>query len=99
MRQTCFQTTMVLCYPLPMATKVKRSRGKTRLSRKNQVTIPVGALAAAHVKAGDVLRVIAKGNGRILLERSVDALDEFAGSIPGLVAATELEKLRAEWDR
>ena len=82
-----------------MATKVKRNRGTTRLSRKNQVTIPVAALTAAHVSQGDVLRVSAKGDGRILLERSVDPIEQFAGSVPGLRAATQLEKLRDEWDR
>ncbi|MGH7761470.1 MAG: AbrB/MazE/SpoVT family DNA-binding domain-containing protein [Candidatus Dormibacteraceae bacterium] len=82
-----------------MSTKVKRgrSRGTTRLSRKNQVTLPIAALAAAHISQGDVLRVSAKGDGRILLQRSVDPLDEFAGSIPRLAAATQLEKLRDEW--
>ena len=82
-----------------MVVKVKRTRGMTRLSRKNQVTLPIAALAAAHVSQGDVLRVSAKGDGRILLERSVDPLDEFAGSVPGLAAATQLEKLRDEWGR
>ncbi|MGH7763320.1 MAG: AbrB/MazE/SpoVT family DNA-binding domain-containing protein [Candidatus Dormibacteraceae bacterium] len=82
-----------------MREKVKRGRGTTRLSRKNQVTIPVAALAAANVSQGEELRVSAKGDGRILLERSVDPLDEFAGSIPGLTAATQLEELRDEWGR
>lgn len=63
------------------------------------MTLPVSALTAAHVSQGDELRVTAKGDGRILLERSVDPLDKFAGSIPGLGAATQLEKLRDEWDR
>jgi hypothetical protein len=45
------------------------------------------------------LRVSAKGDGQILLERFIDPLDEFAGSIPGLAAATQLEKLRDEWGR
>jgi bifunctional DNA-binding transcriptional regulator/antitoxin component of YhaV-PrlF toxin-antitoxin module len=80
-----------------MVAKVKRVRGKTRLSRKNQVTIPVAALTAAHVSQGDEFRVSAKGDGRILLERFIDPLDEFAGSVPGLAAATQLEKLREEW--
>jgi bifunctional DNA-binding transcriptional regulator/antitoxin component of YhaV-PrlF toxin-antitoxin module len=82
-----------------MPVKVKRRRGTTRLSTKNQVTLPVAALAAAHVSQGDELRVTAKGDGRILLERFVDPLAEFAGSIPGLSAATQLEKLRDGWDR
>jgi antitoxin component of MazEF toxin-antitoxin module len=63
------------------------------------VTLPVAALAAAHVSPGDELRVSAKGDGRILLERSVDPLDDVAGRIPGLAAATQLEKLRDEWGR
>ncbi|HEY1455687.1 MAG TPA: hypothetical protein VGG31_04260 [Candidatus Dormibacteraeota bacterium] len=63
------------------------------------MTIPVAALAAAHVAQGDVLRVSAKGDGRILLERSADPLDEYAGSLPGLSTATQLENLRSEWDQ
>ena len=63
------------------------------------MTLPVAALAAAHLARGDELRVTAKGDGRILLERAVDPLDEFAGTIPGLAAATQLEKLRDEWAR
>ena len=82
-----------------MAAKVKRDRGTTRLSRKNQVTLPVAALAAARVSQGDKLRVSAKGDGQILLERFVDPLEEFVGSIPGLAAATQLQKLRDEWGR
>jgi hypothetical protein len=69
-----------------MVAKVKRGRGMTRLSPKNQVMIPVAALRGAHVSQGDQLRVSAKGDGRILLERFVDPLDEFAGSIPGNTA-------------
>ena len=34
-----------------------------------------------------------------LLERFVDPLEEFVGSIPGLAAATQLQKLRDEWGR
>lgn len=82
-----------------MTPKVKRVRGTTRVSRKNQVTLPVAALTAAHVSSGDELRVTAKGDGRILLERSIDPLDEFIGSVPGLTNATQLEALRDEWDR
>ncbi len=82
-----------------MVAKVKRARGTTRVSRKNQVTLPIATLAAAHVSQGDKLRVSAKGDGRILLERFADPLDEFAGSVPGLAAATQLEELRDEWGR
>ncbi len=80
--------------------KVKaRRRGRTRVSRKNQVTLPVASLAEAGVKPGDELLVRVEGDGRILLLRDHDPLDDFAGSIPGLAAATDLEALREEWER
>jgi bifunctional DNA-binding transcriptional regulator/antitoxin component of YhaV-PrlF toxin-antitoxin module len=61
----------------------------TRLSTKNQVTIPVDSLAAARIRPGDELRVEVEGDGRIVLIRDRDLLNEFAGSLPGLAAATE----------
>ena len=76
---------------------------ETKLSRKNQVTLPVAALAAAHVKSGDVLRVEVVGDGEFRLTRVRDpfweAFNELAGSMPGLSAETNLEELRNEWER
>lgn len=75
----------------------------TKVSRKNQVTLPVAALAAAHVKPGDVLRVEVVADGVFRLVRQEDpflvALHEAAGSAPGLAEATNLEELRNEWER
>ncbi|HEV2952571.1 MAG TPA: AbrB/MazE/SpoVT family DNA-binding domain-containing protein, partial [Candidatus Dormibacteraeota bacterium] len=71
-----------------MPPKVKRTVNLTRVSTKNQVTLPVGALKAAHLKSGDQVRVEVSGEGRILLVREQDILDRFIGSIPGLAAAT-----------
>jgi len=82
-----------------MRAKVKRKSGVTRISRKNQVTLPVAALAKARVRAGDELRVTVEARGRILLERDLDPLDKFVGTLPGLSEATNLEALRNEWDR
>ncbi len=82
-----------------MGAKVKRKSGITRVSRKNQVTLPVAALAKARVRAGDELRVTVEARGRILLERDQDPLDQFVGALPGLSEATDLETLRKEWDR
>ncbi len=76
-----------------------RRRKVTRVSRKNQVTLPVAALAQARIKAGDQLRVEAAGDGRITLIRERDMLEELAGSLPGLSKATNLEALRNEWAR
>lgn len=88
-------------YPLPMADEVKRSRrpGFTRLSRKNQATIPVAVLAEAGIRAGDELRVEVLGPGRIALTRARDPLEELLGSLGKEVYPEGyLEGLRAEWE-
>ena len=76
---------------------------ETKLSRKNQVTIPVAALAAAHFQPGDILSVKVEGDGVIRLERyrdpRLDLLNEIIGSAPGISAAANLEELRNEWER
>jgi len=82
-----------------MATEVKLRRGVTRLSRKNQVTLPVAALREAHIKPGDELRVSVDGRGRLVLIPVEDPLEALIGSAPGLSAATQLEMLRDEWER
>jgi bifunctional DNA-binding transcriptional regulator/antitoxin component of YhaV-PrlF toxin-antitoxin module len=82
-----------------MATKVKDRRGVTRVSRKNQVTLPVAALRQAHVQPGDELRVTVDEQGRLVLTPVEDPLEALIGSVPGLSAATDLEALRDEWAR
>jgi bifunctional DNA-binding transcriptional regulator/antitoxin component of YhaV-PrlF toxin-antitoxin module len=82
-----------------MRVKVKRKPGVTRVSRKNQITLPVAALAKARVRVGDELRVTVEARGRILLESDHDPLDAFVGALPGLSEATDLETLREEWDQ
>jgi AbrB family looped-hinge helix DNA binding protein len=69
----------------------------TRVSSKNQVTLPVASLADARIQPGDELRVEVEGDGRIVLIRDRDRLNDFAGSVPGLAAATDLGSLRDEW--
>jgi bifunctional DNA-binding transcriptional regulator/antitoxin component of YhaV-PrlF toxin-antitoxin module len=71
------------------AREKRRRRGMTRLSSKNQVTIPVASLAEARIRPGDELRVEVPGDGRILLIRDRDLINELAGSVPGLAVATE----------
>jgi bifunctional DNA-binding transcriptional regulator/antitoxin component of YhaV-PrlF toxin-antitoxin module len=79
--------------------EVKRERGVTRLSRKHQVTLPVEALRQAHIEPGDQLRVTVDEQGRLVLTPVADPLEELIGSAPGLSAATNLERLRDEWER
>lgn len=78
--------------------KVKRKRrpGRTRISAKNQVTIPVEALRKAGLKPGDELRAEADGPGRVLLVREDDVIARYAGTLS--YPKDYLKKLRGEWD-
>lgn len=71
-----------------------------KLSRKNQVTIPVDALRKSGIEPGDEVTVRVIGRGRLELERSPDLVDQFAGSLPaGAYPPGYLEGLRSEWER
>lgn len=76
---------------------VKRQRGLTRLSRKNQATIPVDALRRAGLEPGDRLRVEAAGTGRVLLTRVDDVIERYAGALTGVYPEAYLDDLRDEW--
>ena len=84
-----------------MADRVKRQgrrRGYTRVSGKNQVTLPVEALAKAGVRPGDSLAVEARPNGEIVLRREIDPLERYYGSMTGMFPPNYLRDLRDEWD-
>ncbi|WP_028934010.1 AbrB/MazE/SpoVT family DNA-binding domain-containing protein [Pseudonocardia spinosispora] len=75
----------------------------TKVSRKNQVTLPVAALREAGVAAGDVLRVEVEAPGVFRLVRAHDPwwelFQKFQGSNLGITTREELEEMRDEWDR
>jgi bifunctional DNA-binding transcriptional regulator/antitoxin component of YhaV-PrlF toxin-antitoxin module len=75
----------------------KRRRGFTRISAKHQATIPVHALREAGLTAGDEVRVVAAGRGRLLLERDVNVVERHAGTLRGVWEHGELDDLRGEW--
>jgi len=77
--------------------KKKRPRGHTRISRKHQVTIPVGALRKSGLGPGDDLQIEAAGAGRIVLVRAVDAIARHAGRLTGVYSKDYLKRLRREW--
>ena len=77
--------------------KRPRQRGQTRLSAKNQATIPVAALRRAGLKAGDELRVESAGAGRIVLTRVEETIATYAGRLTGVYPKGSLQKLRREW--
>ena len=68
------------------------------MSAKHQVTIPVDAMRAAGITEGDLLVARAIGPGRLVLERDVGPIEEFAGALTGVFDEGYLERLRSEWD-
>jgi len=75
----------------------KRRRGFTRISAKHQATIPVQALKEAGLKPGDEVRVVAAGRGRLVLERDLNLVERYAGTLRGVYEPGELDRLRDEW--
>jgi len=69
------------------------------ISSKNQVTIPVDALRAAGLAAGDAVIITAMGDGSISIANAAALLDRFAGIFDDTVYPPGyLEQLRSEWD-
>lgn len=68
------------------------------ISRKNQVTIPKDVLEAAGLTAGDDVRIVTLGPGRIELVKTDDLIAGYAGRLddrsypPGY-----LEEVRRGW--
>ncbi len=82
-----------------MVIRVKhRRRGYTRVSAKNQVTLPLEALQLAGIRAGDTLRAEVRGPGEVVLTRDVDPVTRFAGALTGVYPSGGLDELRDEWD-
>lgn len=72
-------------------------KGMPRISSKNQVTLPVSALADAGLRAGDEVRVDVMGDGEILVYRaSLDRMEAAFGAMTGLWPPDFLERLDAE---
>lgn len=95
---------IALGYALPMTKEVKRPRTRSaqgtrgsRISSKNQVTLPVAALGAAGLHAGDRVRVAVRGPGELVLVREPGALAEYAGKLTGAYGPDYLDELRDEW--
>jgi bifunctional DNA-binding transcriptional regulator/antitoxin component of YhaV-PrlF toxin-antitoxin module len=72
----------------------------SRISSKNQVTLPVEELRAAGLAAGDEIHVRAAGRGVLLVETPESVVDRFAGIFDSKVYPDGyLERLRDEWQR
>ena len=84
-----------------MTVEVKREH-TTKVSRKNQITLPVAAMREAGVSAGDRMRVevVADGVFKLVRERDPwwELFEELKGS-GGVTTREELEEMRDEWER
>jgi bifunctional DNA-binding transcriptional regulator/antitoxin component of YhaV-PrlF toxin-antitoxin module len=86
---------MAMTYPLLIMPRVK---GQTKVSSKNQVTIPVDALNGAALRPGDVLRVKADGAGRLVLTRTDELVARHSGALgTGGRLRDTIDGLRDEW--
>lgn len=73
--------------------------GRSRVSGKHQITIPLTAFSEAGLREGDIVQVKAQGRGRVLIARMDDLIDEYAGCLnSGGELGRSVRRLRQEWD-
>jgi AbrB family looped-hinge helix DNA binding protein len=71
----------------------------SKVSSKNQVTIPVEAMRAAGLRPGDEIDVRPAGEGEIVIATRGSRVRRHAGIANGIYKDDELRKLRDEWER
>jgi AbrB family looped-hinge helix DNA binding protein len=67
-----------------------------KISSKNQVTLPVEAMAAAGLKPGDEVMIEAERRDSIVVRRALPDVDAAIGVFDGLYEPGYLDSLRAE---
>jgi bifunctional DNA-binding transcriptional regulator/antitoxin component of YhaV-PrlF toxin-antitoxin module len=70
-----------------------------RVSSKNQVTLPVEAMRAAGLRAGEEVTIRPIGDGELIIAARGSRVRRHAGIAAGIYAPGELDRLRDEWDR
>ncbi|MFN8623065.1 MAG: AbrB/MazE/SpoVT family DNA-binding domain-containing protein [Chloroflexota bacterium] len=86
-----------------MATQIKRRRGWTHLSGRNQVTIPTEIVTAKGWRPGMPFRVEMRGEDLVLvpeediLERRKRVLASIGDRFRGMYGPGHLDELRDEW--
>jgi len=70
-----------------------------RVSSKNQVTLPVEAMRAAGLRAGEEVTVRPIGDGELIIAARGSRVRRHAGIANGIYNEGELDSLRDEWER
>lgn len=79
--------------------KARHGAGRSRVSGKHQITIPIGAFSEAGLREGDVVQVRAEGRGRVVIARMDDLVDAYAGCLStGGELGRTVRGLRQRWD-
>lgn len=93
--------------PVKKSTTPRPRRGRattSRISSKNQITIPIEVLREVNLKAGDQIEFMIDKEERVVLAPIAEAkwkksLRELAGTMPGLSTQFDYRKERGEWDK
>lgn len=70
-----------------------------KVSSKNQVTLPVAAMRAAGLRAGDEVTVRPLGDGEVVVAARGCRIRRHAGIVDGVYEPGEADRLRGEWER
>jgi bifunctional DNA-binding transcriptional regulator/antitoxin component of YhaV-PrlF toxin-antitoxin module len=69
-----------------------------RVSSKNQVTLPVEAMRAAGLRAGEEVTVRPIGDGELIIAARNSRVRRHAGIAAGIYEPGEIDRLRDEWE-
>ena len=70
-----------------------------KVSSKNQVTLPIEAMRAAGLHAGDEVTIRPLGQGEVVIAARGTRVRRHAGIAEGIYRPGELDQLRDEWER
>jgi AbrB family looped-hinge helix DNA binding protein len=70
-----------------------------KVSSKNQITLPVEAMRAAGLRAGEEVTVRPIGDGELIVAARGSRIRRHAGIATGIYEEGELDRLRDEWKR
>jgi AbrB family looped-hinge helix DNA binding protein len=71
----------------------------SRISTKNQITIPVAALEEVGLQAGEEVTIEPNGDGELRIRRSTGSFDEAFGALTGAYPVHYLALLDSEDDQ